>query len=143
MMSFLRTGLVAAALLGIFLIPGAGCTVTPDGGGTVVVGGGCTSDAECEAGDACDDTGVCVVDAYAPGSEDAGAECFEDADCSSDNCDDLTDLCGGRVICRTLSEVEAFSRFIEAHFEIDPEKSAARGHVDVGWQSRAARADRL
>jgi len=35
----------------------------------------------------------------------------------------LTDLCGGRVIARTRSEVEAFCRFIKSHFEIDKANS--------------------
>ena len=35
----------------------------------------------------------------------------------------FTDLCGGRVIARTRSEVEGLCRFIEAHFEIDWENS--------------------
>lgn len=36
----------------------------------------------------------------------------------------LTDLCGARVICRTRSEVEAVSAFVEDRLEIDWENSA-------------------
>ena len=35
----------------------------------------------------------------------------------------MTDLCGGRVITQTLSEVEAVCKFIEKHFEVDLENS--------------------
>jgi ppGpp synthetase/RelA/SpoT-type nucleotidyltranferase len=35
----------------------------------------------------------------------------------------FTDLCGARVITHTASEVDAVCRFIENHFEIDPENS--------------------
>jgi ppGpp synthetase/RelA/SpoT-type nucleotidyltranferase len=56
---------------------------------------------------------------------------------------DFTDLCGARVICRTPREVEAFSRFVEEHFEIDVEHSVVKGHVDIAWQSRAEATDRL
>jgi len=45
----------------------------------------------------------------------------------------FTDLCGGRVIARTRSEVEEFCRFIEAHFEIDWENSC-----DAGQRLKAA-----
>ena len=39
----------------------------------------------------------------------------------------ITDLCGGRVITPTLSEVKSISEFIETHFDIDWDNS-----VDVG-----------
>jgi len=35
----------------------------------------------------------------------------------------FTDLCGGRVITHTASEVDAVCEFIEKHFEVDPENS--------------------
>ncbi len=37
----------------------------------------------------------------------------------ADPVNQLTDLCGGRVITHTSAEVEAVSRFVEEHFEID------------------------
>lgn len=39
----------------------------------------------------------------------------------------ITDLCGGRVITHTRAEVEALSKFIEEHFDIDWDNS-----IDVG-----------
>jgi ppGpp synthetase/RelA/SpoT-type nucleotidyltranferase len=53
---------------------------------------------------------------------------------------ELTDLCGGRVICRTPSEVEAVCRLVEDRFEVDVENSEMKGHVDTGWRGRAAAA---
>ncbi len=35
----------------------------------------------------------------------------------------MTDLCGGRVITHTHTEVEAVCKFIEAHFQIDRDNS--------------------
>jgi len=35
----------------------------------------------------------------------------------------MTDLCGGRIICRTRSEVEACCDYLEANFDIDRENS--------------------
>jgi ppGpp synthetase/RelA/SpoT-type nucleotidyltranferase len=54
---------------------------------------------------------------------------------------ELTDLCGGRVICRTPGEVEAVCCLVEDHFEVDVENSEMKGHVDTGWRGRAAAAD--
>lgn len=35
----------------------------------------------------------------------------------------MTDLCGGRIICRTRSEVDSFCHYLEANFNIDLENS--------------------
>ncbi|MGD2215748.1 MAG: RyR domain-containing protein [Gemmatimonadales bacterium] len=41
----------------------------------------------------------------------------------SDPVNQLTDLCGGRVIARTRSEVDAYCEYIKSHFEIDWDNS--------------------
>jgi len=40
----------------------------------------------------------------------------------------ITDLCGGRVIVPTVSEIRAISRFIEEHFEIDWDNTVDVSH---------------
>ncbi len=52
---------------------------------------------------------------------------------SPDPVNQFTDLCGGRVIARTRSEVDALARYIEDHFEIDWENS-----VDTSERLRPA-----
>ncbi len=116
-MSLLRYGLlvVAASSLGSILFSPAcssvakSCTgnaqcpsgqVCSQGGcvamqplGSVPLGGSCSDDMECDSG-ACDTTGVCVYDPYAPGSEMSGQDCYEDADCADGGaCDTSTDTC--------------------------------------------------
>ena len=58
-----------------------------------VVGAACVDDAECDAGDFCADTGVCVVDGFSAGSESSGQPCYDDLDCSDSYCDVHTDTC--------------------------------------------------
>ncbi len=52
---------------------------------------------------------------------------------------ELTDLCGGRLIARTASELRAVSRFVEEHFEVDWENSSdvseRLGWAEFGYRS--------
>jgi ppGpp synthetase/RelA/SpoT-type nucleotidyltranferase len=66
---------------------------------------------------------LAIVQARAKAIASFAEKALRKRDKYTDPVHQFTDLCGGRVIARTRSEVEEFCRFIEAHFEIDWENS--------------------
>jgi hypothetical protein len=98
-MNVLRNGFIATLMaLPFFVFGGGACTVaTPDvigGPGDpmdVAVGGGCTSDDQCDVGDFCDQgSGLCATE----GSIAIGtAGCNDDRDCSGGCCDPTDGTC--------------------------------------------------
>ena len=66
---------------------------------------------------------LAIVQARAKAIASFAEKALRKKDKYADPVHEFTDLCGGRVIARTRSEVQEFCRFIEAHFAIDQDNS--------------------
>lgn len=79
-----------------------------------------------------------IVQTRAKGISSFGEKCVRKFDKYPDAVNQLTDLCGGRVIVQTLSQVEAVRRFVEENFSIvETEDIGLRlGEKEFGYRDR-------
>lgn len=70
---------------------------------------------------------LAIVQTRAKGITSFAEKCLRKRHKYADPVHQLTDLCGGRVIARTRSEVESLCEFVKSHFIIDPENSIDTG----------------
>ncbi len=66
---------------------------------------------------------LAIVQARAKTISSFAEKCIRKADKYNDPVNELTDLCGGRIICHTNTQVKRICNFIENEFEVDYENS--------------------